>query len=74
MKAKTTIEIKIGGRKLVLSSTEAEELYQILYNILGKGNRFEEAWRKTHNQEGRFQKPSPKMKCAPWDNPPNVFY
>ena len=49
MKIKTTIEIEIGGRKLILSNEEAHELYQILRKELGLESRFKEAWLKTHN-------------------------
>lgn len=57
MKIKTTIEIEIGGRKLILSNEEAHELYQILRKELGLESRFKEAWLKTHN--GYFQTPQP---------------
>lgn len=57
MKIKTTIEIKIGGRKLILSNEEAHELYTILRKELGLDNRFQEVWLKTHN--GYFQTPQP---------------
>lgn len=60
MKAKTPIEIKIGGRKLILSSAEAHELYHILRKELGLENKFKEVWLKTHNNNtGYFQTPQP---------------
>jgi len=63
MKIKTTIEIKIGGRKLILSNTEAHELYHILRKQLGLENRFKEVWLKTQNNNtGYFQTP------LPWDD------
>jgi hypothetical protein len=69
MKIKTTIEIKISGRKLILSSEEAHELYSILRKELGLENRFKEAWLKTHNDNtGYFQTPQPlddtKITCG----------
>ena len=60
MKIKTTIEIKIGGRKLILSNAEAHELYHILRKELGLENRFKEVWLKTQNNNtGYFQTPQP---------------
>ena len=73
MKIKTTIEIEIGGRKLILSSEEAHELYSILRNELGMDNRFKEVWERTHNgrREGHFQTPQPwdgaKITCESVD-------
>jgi hypothetical protein len=61
--AKTTIKIEIGGRKLILSSEEAHELYSILRKELGLENRFKEVWLKTQNNNtGYFQTPQP------WDD------
>jgi hypothetical protein len=73
MKIKTTIEIEIGGRKLILSSEEAHELYSILRNELGMDNRFKEVLETTHNgrRRGYFQTPQPwddaKIICGPID-------
>jgi hypothetical protein len=64
MKIKTTIKIEIGGRKLILSSEEAHELYSILRKELGMDNRFKEFWEKTYNDRhrGSFETPQP------WDD------
>jgi hypothetical protein len=61
---KTTIKIEIGGRKLILSSEEAHELYSILRKELGMDNRFKEFLERPCNDRhrGRFETPQP------WDD------
>jgi hypothetical protein len=74
MKINTTINIEIGGRKLILSSEEAHELYRILRKELGMDNRFKEVFERTHNDrdEGYLQCPQPANPDWPWKMPPII--